>query len=219
MTIKRKNTALTFHIEKRLLDWLSKRAYQYTTADQLTLLALIGAIISGFGYYFAAHNLLLLHLSNTGLFLHWFGDSLDGRVARLRGENRPNYGHYVDHVLDAISLVIIIFGITYSGLTTLSSWVWVLALFLLLMIHSFLKASVTGVFELSFERFGPTEGRVGLILINLIVIATQNQVLFSSVLTFNVLDLAGTIGACILLFHFIKAVSSALWGRYKIKEV
>ena len=179
----------------------------------------MGAFISAAGYILGQTSLLFLHISSLGIFIHWFGDSLDGRVARLRNQNRPKYGHYLDHILDGVSAVVITFGITYSGLTKQSSWVWVLALFLLIMIHSFLKSSVTGEFELSFERFGPTEVRIALIVINLITIVTGNVTLISSPLALNVLDLCGTITAFVLLLNLGKAVSATLWGKKRIREV
>ncbi len=218
MKLKRIHDTLTFHIEKRLLDRIAKGLYHYVNADQLSILALCGAIIAGYSYIIATSNLQFLHIANFGIFIHWFGDSLDGRVANLRHENRPNLGHYIDHILDAVSAITITFGITYSGLTNQSSWVWVLALFLLIMIHSFLKASVTGDFELSFERFGPTEARIGLILINIVTISSNNILLISKPIPLNVLDLCGSITALILLLNLLKTLSSTLWGKNRIHE-
>ena len=170
----RKHQALTFKAEKKILDYIAARLYPYVTADQLSSLALGGAILCAVGYILAGYDLKWLLLASGGVFIHWFGDSLDGRTARLRNKNRPLYGHYLDHILDAVSAVIIIFGINYSGITQQSTWLWVLVIFLLLMIHSYLKASVTGIFELSIERFGGTEIRIGLILINLVILLTGN---------------------------------------------
>lgn len=210
MKIIRKHFAVTYQIEKRLLDSLAQKIFRYTTADQLSLLALSGAVMTGLSYYYAGIDLRFLYLANLGIFLHWLGDSLDGRVARLRGKSRLKYGHYLDHILDSVSLVIIIFGINYSGLTLQSAWVWVLALFLLIMIHSFLEASVTGEFDLTIERFGPTEARISLILINIIVCTTQNALILMHPFPTTVMDVLGFIAALVLLFNFLKAVLTTI---------
>jgi len=207
MKIIRKHYAITYQTEKRLLDSLAQKIFHHTTANQLSLLALSGAILAGSSYYHAGVNdLRLVHLASVGIFLHWLGDSLDGRVARLRGELRLKYGHYLDHILDSISLVVIIFGINYSGLTHQSAWVWVLALFLLIMIHSFLKASVTGEFDITLERFGPTEAQLTLIFMNIIVYWTQNALITTKPFLMTVMDVLGFITAVVLVINFLKAV-------------
>lgn len=218
MKIRRRHNALTYALEKPILDAIAKNIHPYVTADQLSLLGLLGALIAGVSYILASSNLNFLHLVNFGIIIQWFGDSLDGRVAKLRGQFRPKLGYYLDHLLDACSLVIIIFGLSYSRLTLQTSWVWVLALYLLHMIHSFLKASVTGIFELTFERFGPTEGRIGFILINLLVLATGNPILTISPILLNLFDVAGMIVVTLLLYSFVKAFTASLWGRNRIKD-
>lgn len=210
MQIKRKHNAITFDFEKTILDTIASRIFSITTADQLSILALFGVCIAAGAYIFAPTNIQLLHIANIGIVLHWFGDSLDGRVARLRKESRPILGHYIDHIVDAISLVVITFGITYSELTLQSAWVWVLTLFLLIMIHSFLRASLTGDFELTIERFGPTEARITLIAINLLVIMTNNTLLTLTPIALTVLDAIGMIIALTLLVSFIKVVYMTL---------
>lgn len=218
MKIKRKQQTITFEVEKKILDYIAPKICKYVNADTLSLFALLGAILTGISYVISARNLSFLYLASLGLFIHWFGDSLDGRVARLRNENRPKYGHYLDHTLDGLSVVIIIFGINFSGLTLQTPWVWILALFLLIMIHSHLKSSVTGVFELSFERFGGTEARIGMILMNFILIFTNNPLIIERPIPFNLLDVIGFFVACILGLLLIKSVSVSLWGKNKIKD-
>lgn len=211
MKIIRKHYAFTYQAEKRLLDRLAQKLYRRVTANQLSLFALCGATVAGLSYYLAGKNdLRFLHIASFGIFLHWLGDSLDGRVARLRGESRPKYGHYLDHILDSVSLVVMIFGINYSGLTLQSAWVWVLALFLLIMIHSFLKASVTGEFDLTLERFGPTEARLTLIAANILVYKTGNVLVWTRPIPMTVMDALGFATAIVLLVNFLKAVIATL---------
>lgn len=218
MEIVRRHQAITSKIERKILNFIAKRIYRYFKADHLSLLAIIGAIIAAFGYFLAKNNLNLLHLANLGIFIHWFGDSLDGTVAKLRNESRPKYGHYLDHILDAICATIVIFGINFSGLSLESEWVWVLAIFLLIMIHSFLKASVTGIFDLSFERFGPTEVRLGFVFMNLILLYSGNPLIIGKPISFTLLDIFGLLASATLLIVLIQAVSKSLCGRRKIKE-
>jgi archaetidylinositol phosphate synthase len=218
MELKRRHDAITFKAEKRLLDWMAARIYRHATADQLSLLALAGAALAGISYILTYKSLLFLHLASLGIFIHWLGDSLDGRVARLRDEGRPKYGHYLDHMLDAVSLVVIVFGINYSKLTFLSAWVWVLVLFLLMMIHSFLRSSVTNVFELSFERIGPTEARIGLIIMNTAIAATKNPVIPGLPIQMNLLDLIGVVIALLMVMVLVRSVAGTLWGRNRIRE-
>ena len=218
MEIKRTHNSLTYEPEKKILDFIAGKIYRYVTADQLSLLALIGAIMAGIGYAYSKIQLSTIMLATVGIFLHWFGDSLDGRVARLRNQNRPRYGHYLDHILDAFSLVIIIFGISFSKQTIFSTWIWVLVIFLLIMVHSFLKSSITGVFELSFERFGATEARLSLIFMNLLIYITGNPVVLHRPYEYNLLDAIGLFATIALLLILFKSVYETLWGKNRIRE-
>ena len=47
--------------------------------------------------------------------LNWFGDSMDGTLARVRGQQRPRYGFYVDHVVDVLGAVAMMVGMACSG--------------------------------------------------------------------------------------------------------
>lgn len=218
MKIKRQHQAITHEVEAKILDRLAKPLHKYLSADQLSALGVLGAVLAAIGYFLAARDMVWLNLVNFGIFLNWFGDSLDGRTARLRNENRPNYGHYLDHTLDAISMIIISVGLSYSGLTLHTEWVWVLVLYLMLMIHSFLKASVTGVFEMSFERMGPTEVRILAMLMNLVLWLSGNPVLIGKPYEMNLMDLAGFASILLMLYAYLGMVSRSLWGANKIRE-
>jgi len=218
MEIKRKHYSLTCVWEKKILNFLARKIYRLITADQLSYLALGGSFLAAAAYLLAANDLAWLHLANFGIFVQWFGDSLDGRTARLRKENRPCYGHYFDHILDAISMVVIIFGINYSSLTLQSEWMWVLSLFLLIMIHAYLKSSLTGVFELTIERFGGTEARLFLMFINFLLIFTGNPLIIAGFLPLNLIDVLGCLVAVMLLWNFWFAVSRTLWGKHKLTD-
>lgn len=206
MKIYRVHKALTFEIEKKILDKIASYIYKFITADKLSIIALLGALLTSISYVSAKNNPIILFFACLGIFIHWFGDSLDGRVAGLRNEARPTLGHYIDHMLDSVSAAIIIFGISFSGLTQTSAWIWCLVLFLLIMIHSFLKASITGVFEISFEKIGPTEVRIGLIIINLIIYYTNNPLLINVPFKVNLFDLFGILISISLIFNLLKSM-------------
>ena len=218
MNIRRRHQAITHYYEKTLLDFLARKIYRFTSADQLSLLAFAGALLTAGSYLVAESNLAWLHLANFGIFLHWFGDSLDGRVARLRQQNRPRYGYYLDHLLDAISTIVIIFGINYSGLTLQSEWLWALILLLLIMIHTALKAASTGIFELSFERIGGTEVRISLIAMNIALVMTNNPLIIIDNLPFNLIDVVGLFIVALLFTNLCLAVYKTLWGKNKIRD-
>ncbi len=163
--IKRMHTALTSKFEKQLLEKIAGKLPLWITPDFLTLIALLAALAIGISFvlgpvYRNAYLLAILFFA-----IHWFGDSLDGTVARVRKKQRPRYGHYIDHMLDSISLFTILGAITLSGLTGTSIWMWVLAGAVLIFIEGFLFSSVSKEFHLSFGMIGPTEGRIfGIIL-------------------------------------------------------
>lgn len=218
MSIERKSHALTYYPEKKLLDFLAQRIFKFVSANQLSLLAFLGAITASLAYFLAGKNLIWLHLANFGIFIHWFGDSLDGRTARLRRESRPKYGHYLDHILDSFSLTFIILGINYSDLTLQSTWLFNLILLLLLHIHVHLKTSVTGIIEMAYVCSGWTEARILVILINFVLLFSKNPTLNYYSFPLTLLDLIGVILFIILAFIVIKSVLSSLWGKEKVKE-
>lgn len=173
--MKRITFAFTSKPEAKILDWFVKRLPQWMTPDFLTLTALFAAFSGGVFYILAGKSLWWLLAVNICLAAHWFGDSLDGRVARYRKIQRPNYGYYVDHILDSGSAALFLGGLTASlTLTDTTAWVWVLALMFLSMTHVFLKTKVFGTFELSLQQVGPTEARIGLILVNSVVFFFRN---------------------------------------------
>jgi archaetidylinositol phosphate synthase len=217
--IKRHYGTLTYEPEKKLLDNIAGKIYKHTSADQLTFLALIGAILVAISYYLAGTNINWLYLANFGIFLHWFGDSLDGRTALLRNEARPKYGHYLDHVIDAISISIIFLGIHFSSLTRQPYLIYALIVALLIANHTHLKTISTNIFDLSVViTVGGTEARILFFLLNLVFIFTKNATfnLFSH--PFTVIDFTGLIIFGICVFGLFYGISTSLWGEGKIKD-
>jgi archaetidylinositol phosphate synthase len=109
--VQRVNQALTARLEKRALQWLAKRAPRWVSSDQLTLLGLGAQIGAGVCYVLARFDRRALLLVIVCLALNWLGDSLDGTLARVRRQERPRYGFYVDHVVDILGAVAMMCGL------------------------------------------------------------------------------------------------------------
>jgi archaetidylinositol phosphate synthase len=153
--------------EKRLLVWMAERTPAGINPDHLTLLGFVAQLMAGASYAMARSNRLWLILAIGFLILHWFGDSMDGTLARVRKQQRPRYGFYVDHILDSIGAVALMAGLAFSGYMSPLIAIGLLVLFLLLSIQSYLATYTLCEFRMSFWSFGPTELRLLLILGNL----------------------------------------------------
>jgi phosphatidylglycerophosphate synthase len=158
--------------ERRLLTWLAGRMPAWVTPDRLTGLGLSGAALIGAGYALASLDPAWLWLSIAGFFINWFGDSLDGSLARFRKIERPLFGYFIDHSSDALGNLFIMIGIGASPFVRMDVALLGLAAYLLLSIHTFLAARVIGEFRLSYLSGGPTELRLVLIGMSLAMLAT-----------------------------------------------
>ena len=147
-------------LERRCLRWLASRMPASIGPDTLTLLGLFAMVMGGLSYALAKQAPLWLWAVNFWLAVNWFGDSLDGTLARYRDRQRPRYGYYVDHMIDAVGSLLLIGGLGLSGLITERVAMGVLAGFLLLMINSYLAAHTIERFNVSFFKFSPTEMRI-----------------------------------------------------------
>jgi archaetidylinositol phosphate synthase len=156
----RENLGLLAAGEKRLLVWLAARLPAWVTADHLTVLALAGMAMAGLSFFAARYYRPALVLVVLSLAVNWFGDSLDGTVARVRKQERPRYGFYVDHVLDLVGTTALLAGLACSGFMTPVVALAMLAAYLLVTAEVFLATAVRSVFRMSFLVFGPTELRI-----------------------------------------------------------
>jgi archaetidylinositol phosphate synthase len=192
-TANRINHSLTASIEKRALIYLAEHAPTWLTSDQLTLLGLTAQIAAGISYALARYHPLALLAVILCLILNWLGDSLDGTLARVRHQQRPRYGFYVDHIVDVFGSVALMCGLACSGLLHWQTGIAMLVAFLILSAESYLATYTLSCFELSQGLFGPTELRILLILGNLA--ALRNP--YSTVLghKFLLFDIGGAIGA------------------------
>jgi len=197
--MKRISFAITAKIESQVLDYLVTKVPRWMGPDFLTLMALLAAALGGVFYVLATKNLLFLHAVNICLVTHWLTDSLDGKIARHRNTPRPNYGFYVDHLLDSVSAALLLGGLTTSSLTETAAWIWILALMLIAMIHVFLKSKVLNRFEMSIELVGPTEARLALIGVNLFVLLAGNPAIPVLGIPVRLIDWIGWTAVAVLL--------------------
>jgi len=154
-------------IEKRTLVRLAERMPAWVNSDHLTGLGFVAQIATGVCYALAAWDRRLLLAAIVCLGANWFGDSLDGTLARVRQQQRPRYGFYVDHMIDSVGTAALMGGLAFSGYMHPAIAIALLVAFLLLSIQSYLATYALGEFHLSFWRFGPTELRLLLAVGNL----------------------------------------------------
>ena len=163
--------SLTAASEKKILIALAKRLPRWVGPDHLTALGVVSMAGAGLCYRLLAISPLALLGVNLFLFLNWFGDSLDGTLARVREKQRPRYGFYVDHLVDAFGAIFLVGGLAASGLASPYAALALLVAYLLLQIHIALKAHTTRVFQIAFAGVGGTEARILLGIMNLGLLA------------------------------------------------
>lgn len=161
-------TSVLSEVEKKALVWMAGRLPLWVTPDLLTTIGFFGALISGGGYVLSNWGKGFLWLSSFGFVVNWFGDSLDGTLARVRRIERPKYGFYVDHNVDAMTALVIVLGAGMSPFLTFSVVMLVLTGYLLLCIFTYINTYLQGVLKISYSGMGPTELRLGIIIINIL---------------------------------------------------
>lgn len=146
--------------ERRLLNWLCPRLPTWVTPDILTAFGFAGALMVGAGYVLSGQSLAWLWLAQVGYLINWFGDSLDGSLARWRGIERPRYGYFLDHSVDAVATLAMLGGLGLGPFVELEVALVALVAYLLLSIHTYLCAQVLDTFKLTYLAGGPTELRL-----------------------------------------------------------
>jgi len=190
---RRVNQALTARMEKRALQWMAERAPDWLTSDQLTLLGLAAQIAAGLCYALARFDRYALLGVVVCLALNWLGDSMDGTLARVRRQQRPRYGFYVDHVVDIFGSTALMCGLACSGFLHWQTAIAMLIAFLLLAGESYLATYTLSCFELSQGIFGPTEIRILLVIGSLALLRSPYATVFGH--TLLLFDVGGTIAA------------------------
>jgi archaetidylinositol phosphate synthase len=177
-TARRVNRSLTAAAEKRALTWMALRSPHWVTSDQLTLAGLLAQIGAGVCYALSRHSQWWLIGAIACIILNWFGDSMDGTLARIRNQQRPRYGFYVDHMVDIFGATALICGLAFSGFVHWSVAIAMLIAFLLLSAESYLATYTLSCFQMSQGIFGPTEIRILLIAGNLALLRSPFATIF-----------------------------------------
>ncbi|MGA2688216.1 MAG: CDP-alcohol phosphatidyltransferase family protein [Candidatus Korobacteraceae bacterium] len=166
----RVHKSLTAGVEKRALIWMARRVPPDTSPDHLTALGFVSQILAGVAYALAAWDSRALWLVNFFIAVNWLGDSLDGTLARVRDQQRPRYGFYVDHMADTFGASALMAGLACSGFVHWQIAAGMLLCFYVLSIESYLATYTMGHFHLSHGIFGPTEIRILLAAGNVVLL-------------------------------------------------
>ena len=210
-------TSVLNALEKKVLVWLAKRQPEWMTSDALTYIGVFGAVVIAAGYILSAWNINFLWLSSLGFIINWYGDSLDGTLARVRNMQRPVYGYYLDHTIDAINEVMIFVGVGLSGLMHLEIALLALVMYFLITINVSINAHLKKEFKLTYASMGPTEFRIIMIIINTLFALIRPLREFSHSFTlcghdftFGALDYIGIVIVVVLAAIHLTTVSKDL---------
>jgi phosphatidylglycerophosphate synthase len=200
MTAPREKTFLLARPEGRVLEWIARRLPAWVMPDHLTALGVLAAVGIAVAYAVSGGDSVWLWVASGLLVVHWIGDSLDGTLARVRRTERPKYGYYLDHLVDAIATALIGIGLGLSPHMLLVTGLVIVVAYLVLSINTYLETNMLGVFSLGYGRLGPTEARVGLIVINTLLalgLAPSVSLFGMTVLDVAVLGAAGAMAVAL----------------------
>ena len=198
-------TSVLAPLEKRVLIAMARRLPACINSDHLTALALLAMLGAGASYWLARWTPIGLLLSVMCLAVNWFGDSLDGTLARVRNQQRPRYGFYVDHVVDTFGALCLLTGLGASGYMSPEVAAMLLIAYLMLSIEVMLATHTLGTFTISYFKVGPTELRILLAIGTFVLFVHPTAVIFGH--AFKLFDVGGVCGAIGL---FVTLVSSAV---------
>jgi archaetidylinositol phosphate synthase len=206
MEMERVHKSILSSLEKKTLIWLAERMPACVNSDHLTALGFASLAAVGASYWYARYSKIGLVLAIVFFVLNWFGDSLDGTLARVRNRQRPRYGFYLDHVLDAFGSVFVFGGLALSGYMSERIAVGLLVAYLLVSIEVYLTTYAVGKFNLSFAAFSPTELRLLLISGNIALFYKPIVLLVGK--SYLLFDVGGAIGIAGL-------ATAAIWSAVK----
>ena len=198
-------TSILNSLEKKALVWMALRIPRKINSDHLTVLGFIGALLSSAGYILSNFESNFLWLASFGLLVNWFGDSLDGTLARVRNAQRPIYGFFIDHSIDGLTVFAICVGAGLSPYINFAVAMLILAGYLLLSILTYINTYLKGEFKITYHKLGPTEFRLIVILINTLFIyypaGIRNFVLDGVAL--SLFDVIGIVLAFVLFIIYL----------------
>jgi phosphatidylglycerophosphate synthase len=188
-------------LERPALRWLSAHMPAWVTPDVLTYIGLFGSILIAVSYYLTNIHIGFLWLATLGFFINWFGDSLDGTLARYRHIERPRYGFFIDHTIDAFSVIMIVLGMGLSPFVRFDLAALAVIGYLLLGNLVYIRTCLVGEFRISYGKLGPTEVRAILIIANTVVFFARDLRVTFPYATLSFFDWV-VIALTVLLFFF-----------------
>lgn len=191
--------------ERILLNWLCARMPAWVTPDILTAFGLFGAFLTFAGFIASNFGPGWLLLVILGYFVQWFGDSMDGSIARFRKIERPSYGYFIDHSCDGLTTALILWGMGASPYVSFNVATIALVGYLLLSIHAFLAARVLGELKLTYYAGGPTELRFVLIgLTTMMMVLGTEPGLFGDISGFDLF--VGVVGVILIVIFIVETI-------------
>jgi len=214
----RQHTSVLASVERRTLLWLAVRLPAWITSDHLSTLGLFSMLAAGIGFATFRITPWAAALVVIALAANWFGDSLDGTVARVRRLERPRYGFYVDHVIDLLGTAFLFTGLACSGLMSPLLAVILLAAYALVCAETYLATHAAGVFRMSFIGFGPTELR--LVLAAGALKATDGGwISIGDVAHVRLFDVGAVIAACGLALTFVVSAAQNVRALHRAEPL
>lgn len=203
---KRVNDIFLGPLERPALQWLAAHQPAWVTPDILTVIGIFGALVILISYVLSQFNPVFLWLASLGFVINWFGDSLDGTLARYRHIERPKFGFFIDHVTDVLTEIIIVLGLGLSPYIKFSVASMCCIAYITMSVLVYVRMNVMGEFKLSYGKLGPTEVRVLAILLNTAMFfAGPAMIKFdlgSFPVTFSPYDLVVTMITLLIFFFF-----------------
>jgi archaetidylinositol phosphate synthase len=213
---KRIIQTLTAPMEKRFLNWMAAKMPPNITPDNLTIIGFLAAVLTSISYLLSKGNPFFLWIACGGYIINWFGDSMDGTLARYRKIERPRYGYFLDHSVDAICVAMIMIGLGLSGYVRLEIALLATIGYLLLTLYTTLANFTSHEFQISFAYLGPTEIRIIGIVASIWIFynGTRFIHLFSGEFTFFEITLLG-----LIVLFFSAYLISTLWQIIRLAKV
>src|SRR6266540_728879 len=200
---KRVNDILLGPLERPTLHWLAAHMPVWITPDTCTAIGMLGALLTMISYGLSNYSPIFLWLASLGFMFNWFGDSLDGTLARHRRIERPRYGYYIDHITDVVCQVMIFLGLGVTPYVSFNIACLALIAYLLLSALVYLRTHIVGEFKISYGKLGPTESRVVAVLLNTAMYFFGLQNITLGQVIISVYDIVVAVIAMVLLGFFI----------------
>ena len=211
---RREHGSLLAAPEKRLLVWMAERLPGWVNSDHLSALGLAAMLAAGLAFWAASWNTLFLLGVVAALAVNWFGDSLDGTVARVRDQQRPRYGFYVDHVIDILGTFFLFAGAALSDFMSAPVALAFMVAYMMVSAESYLATHTHGVFRMSFLRIGPTELRI-ILAIGVLYLFQKPLVGLGGDARYLLFDVGGVVATAGLAVTFMISAARNTVALYK----